>query len=158
MILNLTYNVNLREGCSGVMHIDIDMFVDLRRIEQLKYDYCWRYDSGDLDGLMELFTEDAVCELGLFGTWHGQGEIRRGYRELIESTGIPGSRRHAPANPQIEVLGDVARGRWYLVDYRTERGVTQPVRVVATYDDEYQRSETGWLVSRTSLEIQWIEP
>lgn len=140
------------------MEIDSETLVDLRRIEQLKYDYCWRYDSGDLDGLVELFTEDAVCELGPFGTWRGRTEIRAGYGALITATGIPGSRRHAPANPLIEVTGDSARGRWYLIDYRTEPDVAQPVRIIATYDDEYQRAGARWQVRRTSLEIQWMEP
>jgi ketosteroid isomerase-like protein len=141
-----------------VMEIDIDTLVDLRRIEQLKYDYCWRYDSGDLDALMGLFTDEAVCEMGLFGIWRGRDEIRRGYAEVMRTTGIPGSRRHAPANPQIEVDGDVARGRWYLIDYRTEENVTQPVRIIATYEDEYRRSGARWLVSHTSLTVHWIEP
>ena len=140
------------------MHIDLETLVDLRRIEQLKYDYCWRYDCGDLDALMEMFTVDAVCEMGLFGVWHGREEIKQGYAAVMRSTGIPGSRRHAPVNPQIEVSGDVAHGRWYLIDYRTEAVVTQPVRIVATYDDEYQRSGAGWLVRRSVMTVQWIEP
>lgn len=139
------------------MDIDLDTMVDLRRIEQLKYDYCWSYDTGDLEALMDLFVDDAVCELGMFGTWRGRQEIRQGYADLMAATGIPGSRRHAPANPQIEVSGDVARGRWYLVDYRTEEDVTQPVRIISTYDDEYVRSDGRWLVRRTSLTIEWVE-
>lgn len=60
------------------MEITAQTLVELRRVEQLKYDYCWAYDDGDLDRLSALFTGDAVCEMGFFGTWAGRGEIRRG--------------------------------------------------------------------------------
>lgn len=129
-----------------------------RRIEQVKYDYCWAYDSGDLDAMMRLFTDDAVCEMGFFGTWRGIEEIRHGYAELMASTGVPGSRRHMPGNPQITVDGSSARARWYLVDYRTEPGVMQPTRIIASYDDSYVRDGGRWRISRTSLEVHWVEP
>ncbi len=140
------------------LQTDIDTLVALRRIEQLKYDYCWAYDSGDLDAVVGLFTEDAVCEMGFFGTWRGRAEIRAGYADVMASTGIPGSRRHMPGNPQITVEGEAARGRWYLVDYRTEAGVAQPTRIIASYDDLYSREGDRWLISRTSLEVHWVEP
>jgi len=28
-------------------------------------------DSGDLKALVDLYTEDAVCEFGPYGSWHG---------------------------------------------------------------------------------------
>lgn len=140
------------------MHLDLETLVTLRQVEQLKYDYCRNYDSGDIDALVRLFTRDAICEMGFFGTWHGLDQIRTGYSDLMTSTGIPGSRRHLPSNPQIEVDGDWARGRWYLVDYRTEPGVTQPVRIIASYDDDYARVDGRWLIRRTALEVHWVEP
>ena len=139
------------------MRIDQESLADLRAVEQLKYDYCWAYDSGALGDLVELFTPDAVCELGAFGTYRGGQEIREGYAALMAVTGIPGTRRHLPANPRIEVEGDRARGQWYLVDFRTEPGVAQPVRIFATYDDDYVRAAGRWWIARTVMSVQWAE-
>jgi ketosteroid isomerase-like protein len=140
------------------MRIDRDSLADLRAVEQVKYDYCWHYDSGELDDLVALFAEDAVCELGPFGTFRGLEEIRTGYAGIMAATGIPGSRRHVPAAPRIDVHGDVARAQWYLVDFRTENGVEQPVRIFATYDDELRRVDGDWRIARTSIVVQWSEP
>lgn len=140
------------------MEITPETLVELRRVEQLKYDYCWAYDDGDLDRLVGLFTEDAVCEMGFFGTWRGREEIRGGYGDLMAATGIPGSRRHAVAQPQLEVDGDVATGRWTVLDFRTEAGLVQPVRIVAVAHDRYHRVDGIWLIARSSLDVQWVEP
>jgi ketosteroid isomerase-like protein len=140
------------------MNITAETLVDLRQVEQLKYDYCWAYDGGNLDRLVALFTEDAVCELGFFGTWRGRDEIRAGYGDLMVATGIPGSRRHAVTNPAIDIDGDTAQARWCVLDFRTEDGIDQPVRIVAVADDEYRRSDGGWLIARSALDVQWVEP
>jgi ketosteroid isomerase-like protein len=140
------------------MRINIDNLLDLRAVEQLKYDYCWHYDDGAVDDLVALFTEDAVCELGPFGSFRGRKEIHEGYAGIMAATGIPGSRRHLPAAPRIDIRGDRAGAQWYLVDFRTEEGAEQPVRIVATYDDECRRTEAGWRIQRTSLVVQWVEP
>lgn len=140
------------------MEITAETLVELRRVEQLKYDYCWAYDDGDLDRLVGLFTEDAVCEMGFFGTWRGREELREGYGDLMAATGIPGSRRHAVAQPQLEVDGDVAAGRWTVLDFRTEAGLAQPVRIVAVARDRYHRIDGTWLIAHSALDVQWVEP
>jgi ketosteroid isomerase-like protein len=140
------------------MEITAASLVELRRVEQLKYDYCWAYDDGDLDRLVSLFTDNAVCELGSFGSWTGRAEIRRGYGELMAATGIPGSRRHAVTNPDIDVRGDTATARWCVLDFRTEAGLAQPVRIVAVADDEYCRVDGRWRIARSALDVQWVEP
>jgi ketosteroid isomerase-like protein len=41
---------------------------DADEIRTLKHEYCWAFDADDLAGVMDLFTDDAVCDLGPFGT------------------------------------------------------------------------------------------
>jgi ketosteroid isomerase-like protein len=140
------------------VEITAETLVDLRRVEQLKYDYCWAYDAGDLDRLVGLFTDDAVCELGFFGTFRGPDEIRAGYGEVMATTGIPGSRRHVVTNPDIDIDGDTATARWCVLDFRTEEGLAQPVRIVAVAHDDYRRVDGRWLIARSRLDVQWVEP
>ncbi|MEY9211754.1 nuclear transport factor 2 family protein [Thermobifida halotolerans] len=131
---------------------------DREAIAELKHAYCWHYDTGDLDALMRLFTADAVCDLDAFGSWRSAEEIRQGYARQMAATGIPGTRLHSVSNPVIRVNGDRAKGWWYLVDYNIEPGCTAPVRILATYDDDYLRTEEGWRIERTRLSIRWRCP
>jgi ketosteroid isomerase-like protein len=124
-------------------------------IRQLKHEYCWAFDEGDLDGLMALFTDDAVCELGAFGSWNGRAEILAGYRNQLVLSGVPGGRLHSVSNSIIRVDGETATGRWYLVDYDISSGTTEPVRILATYRDAYRWQGDRWLIARTSLTIHW---
>jgi hypothetical protein len=128
---------------------------DLARIRRLKHQYCWCFDAADLDGLITLFTADAVCELGPFGTWRGVEDIRAGFAKQMVSSGVPGGVMHVVSNPLIEMDGNQARGRWYLVDYATSPDVVSPVKIVATYDDDYRCERGDWLIARTSLQVRW---
>ena len=131
---------------------------DMDRIEQLKYRYCRSFDEGDLDALIALFAADAVCELDSFGTWRGVGEIRAGFAEQMVNTGVPGRVMHVVSNPLIDIDGDHASAQWYLVDYSIAPGETSPVKIIATYDDEYRCENGEWLFARTSLRIRWRRP
>jgi len=135
------------------MEVAMDSAAD--EIRELKHEYCWAFDAGDLDRVMDLFTDDAVCELGPFGAWRGRAEIERGYREQMVYSRVPGGRLHAVTNEVIAVDGDTATGRWYLVDYDIEPGTTQPVRLLATYADGYRREGGRWRIATTSLTIHW---
>ena len=126
-----------------------------REIAGVKHAYCWSYDSGDLDALVDLFTEDAVCDFGEFGSWSGREEIRREYAAQMAGSGVPGTRMHTVTNPWITVDGDGARGRWYLVDLRTVAGHSQPVKILGWYDDAYRREAGRWRIARTSIDLLW---
>jgi hypothetical protein len=128
---------------------------DVAAICDLKSRYCWSFDDGHLDGVVSLFTEDAVCELGTFGSWNGRDEIVDGYRAQMVDSQVPGGRMHALSNPLIEVDGDSATGRWYLVDYDISGRHEQPIRLLASYRDEYRYVDGRWLMARTALTIHW---
>lgn len=128
---------------------------DVAAICDLKSRYCWSFDDGNLDGVVSLFTDDAVCELGTFGSWRGREEIEAGYRAQMVDSQVPGGRIHALSNPRIEIDGDSATGCWYLVDYDISGGHEQPIRLLASYRDEYRYVEGRWLMARTALTIHW---
>jgi ketosteroid isomerase-like protein len=127
---------------------------DADQIRDLNHRYCWCFDAADLEGLVSVFTDDAVCDLGPFGTWRGIAEIRAGFAaQMIDS--VPGGRLHSVSNDLIDVHGDTATGRWYLVDYDISPGSTTPVRIVAHCAEEYRRVDGRWLIRRTALQIRW---
>ena len=128
---------------------------DIAAICALKSSYCWYFDDSNLEDLLTLFTDDAVCELGTFGSWSGRDEIASGYRAQMVDSQVPGGRMHALSNPLIDVDGDRATGRWSLVDYDISGGSEQPIRLLASYRDEYRYLDGRWLMARTALTIHW---
>jgi hypothetical protein len=132
--------------------------VDVDAIRALKHRYCWCFDDGDLEGLLALFTGNAVCELGPFGSWHGIAEIRAGYARQMVDSGVPGGRLHSVTNELIDVEGDSATGRWYIVDYDIMPGAAAPVRIIGSYTDDYSRVDDRWLIARTAVQIRWRAP
>ncbi|MFV0463904.1 MAG: nuclear transport factor 2 family protein [Nostocoides sp.] len=127
-------------------------------INAVKHAYCWSYDSGDLDSLISLFTDDAMCDFGSVGSWRGREAIRIAYAEQMRASGVPGTRMHAITNPRIEVTGDQARGRWYLIDLHPAPGTWDPVRILGFYDDDFRRVDGTWRISRSSFVFHWVHP
>lgn len=131
---------------------------DIEAIRLLKARYCDLCDRGyDADGLMELFTEDAVWDGGLFGRYEGTRRIRR----FFEATGeIVRFAKHYVTNSVIEVDGDGATGRWYLLQTATmpsEAG-DRAVWGAARYDERYRRTPGGWKFTSVALEWDFWTP
>lgn len=129
---------------------------DWIQIFETKSAYSWHYDSPDLDALVGLFTDDAVCVFGAYGTWTGIDEIRAGFEENVSAPDNNFPSLHAVTNPMITIDGDTARGKWFLLDHvLTGAGSEPALRVCGVYDDEYRREEGGWKISRVDLRFIW---
>ncbi|HVN91809.1 MAG TPA: nuclear transport factor 2 family protein [Candidatus Binataceae bacterium] len=120
---------------------------DIEAIKQLKAEYCFALDDNRLEDLVSLFTDDAVCDFEpYFGIARGKEQIRALFRE-VEGDQPPGVPRtmHAVTNPWIRVTGDTAIGKWYLLDclFYT-KGEPRPLRILARYDEQYQRVNSEW--------------
>jgi ketosteroid isomerase-like protein len=76
-------------------------------IANLLSDYCWYVDRLDVDAVIDLFSDDAVFDLG-------QGRIHEGHaglRELYRRLDVYTATSHHITNPRIDVRGDVATAR-----------------------------------------------
>ena len=135
--------------------MNIEELASLEEIRQLRYTYSWCYDSGDLDGLVAIFTDDAICGFGPYGTWTGMEEIREGFRNSFQATGVPGTTMHAVTNPIIQLNDDQATGKWFLIDLILGAGDENPLRIVAYYDDGYRRDRGRWRISRSDIRFIW---
>ena len=110
---------------------------DIDEIKRLKARYAAACDNDyDADAIAELFTEDAVWEGGKFGKAEGRENIRRFFRH---APGVFSFAIHNVMNPRIEVEGDRATGRWYLMQPATREQGTEAVWLAAVYHDEYVR-------------------
>jgi ketosteroid isomerase-like protein len=125
-------------------------------IYELRSAYAWHYDSPDLDALVDIFTEDAVCEFGPYGRWDGRAEIRAGFAENVGAPDNHFPSLHAVTNPQIAIDGDEATGRWFLLDFVLTGGPGElPFRVAGVYQDRYRKVDGRWLIAFTHLDFLW---
>jgi uncharacterized tellurite resistance protein B-like protein len=114
---------------------------DLEAIKQLKAIYCFRIDAREIDALMERFTEDAVWDGGPMGRFEGRDAIGRFLRELPQQLSFS---LHWVMNPLIEIDGDRARGRWYLVEPLTSANGERAILGAGRYEERYVREGRVW--------------
>jgi ketosteroid isomerase-like protein len=125
-------------------------------IHQLQCSNAWNYDTPDFEGLVDLYTDDAVCKFGAYGTWTGKDEIRAGYRENVGAADNHFPTLHAVATPIIEIDGDEATGKWYLLDHVLTRGPGVPPNgVLGVYHARYRRDNGRWRIAELDLSFLW---
>jgi uncharacterized protein (TIGR02246 family) len=121
---------------------------DVHAIRRLKHEYCFAIDGGDYETWTSLFTEDGRFVRDSGETFEGHEEIHRfaseGFDEAFEHSA------HVVTNPVIDVEGDTATGRWYLLlfyrDADGNGGWTQ-----ASYDDRYRKVDGEWRVASSEV-------
>ena len=134
--------------------------LDVDDIKKLGLLYSQLQDHAYLDKLADIFTEDALCEFGPYGTWNGRQEIREHYAKVKEANGGSSfSALHANSHHWVEMTGpDTAVGRRYLLDLMTTRPKDEsPFIWLGLYDEEYRKVDGQWLIARTTLQFLWPE-
>jgi hypothetical protein len=144
----------------------IDDLLALEEIRNLRIGYAAYMDSLDADALAALFTEDAVCEFGSYGTWAGRPTIHDNYKSVMAQIVRPRDVMHIVTNPWVQLTGpDTARGRWYLIEMlptqHPETGLTapggssNPLFYLGLYEDAYRKTDGRWLIARVKLHFLW---
>ena len=108
--------------------------------------------------LVDLFTDDAVCEFGpdFGGDWVGKTQIRAHYARFLESEGPEFAVMHAVTNHDVRLIdATTALGRSYLLDLRTTEGVANPLILFGVYDDLYKKVAGAWKIHRTRIDFLW---
>lgn len=109
-------------------------------------------DDGDLDDYIQLFSEDAVWGGAGFGEKKGHEEIMAGAVERRASgTSGPGTHtRHVITTTTVSLGGDRANARSIFHFYASTHA-TPTLQIMGIYDDEFQRSDSGWRLSRRNI-------
>ena len=138
----------------------IDELLEVETIRKLRTLYSYYLDAGELDSLVALFSDDAVCEFGPYGTWTGKKMIAENYekveRPILEKGGFQSL--HANTNHWVEITGpDMAVGRVYLIDLVLGDPDPNKVPIVwlGVYDEAYKKVGGKWKISRSSLQFMW---
>jgi uncharacterized protein (TIGR02246 family) len=112
-------------------------------------------DAGDTDGMVALYTPDAVLEVPGMGTYLGADAIRAAFDDWKPK----GLQRHMPVNVVITGWdGEAARATTDVV-FIAQGDSGWAVQIVARYRDEFRRDGGKWLLSRRADEyIGWQPP
>jgi hypothetical protein len=136
---------------------ELRKLLEIEKIRKVKNLYSHMMDSRDIDGMIQLYTEDAVGEWGPdHGTWRGREAIRQ--QLLKHYTGRrPYDGLHFTTNLWIELTGPTtAMSRCYLHDVSTEPDPrTNPVIFFAIYDEDFEKIDGDWKIKRSRIQFLW---
>jgi ketosteroid isomerase-like protein len=130
---------------------------DFDQIRKLKSQYHVLINDCRFDEFADLFTEDAVVDMGYMG---GEVEPRRGKAEIHEMFAtIPKNLQQIKQfihNHMIEVDGDTGIG-WAFLEARYGSGGTS-YNVAGKYDDTYRRVDGRWLFATMHVSFYFTVP
>ena len=121
---------------------------DSREIENLIYTYAERIDTGDLEGVAELFRNGEIVSTAHNVRRTGISEVLEMYKlscRIHETTGTPLT-KHLTTNVIIETgpQGDQASARsYYTVLQATDALPLQPI-ISGRYRDQFQKRDGSW--------------
>ena len=145
----------------------LEQLIAAEEIRNVRGAYAAHLDRQDLDALIGLFTENAVCDFGeAFGRWVGRDEIRRNYAKTFADIGEPFNALHVVTNPWITIESPTrAHGRWYLLDLLTRQaphsalatrgGHDNPLLYLGVYEDDYVKTDGVWRFAYVKLHFLW---
>jgi len=145
----------------------LDDLLAIEEIKNLRYGYAAHFDSQELEALVAMFTDDAVCDFGEgYGVWRGRDEIKQNYQAAMKHVGAPFDGIHIMCDPWIRIQSPTAAiGRWYLIDWATRQqpisglatpaGTDHPLMYLGIYEDDYRKVGGKWLISYTKLHFLW---
>jgi len=126
---------------------------DRQAIVALTANYCWALDTGEYEGLREIFLPEATAQLG--------SSSQAGIDEIIErvSTSLAkfdGS-QHMVNTHEITVEGDTATSRCYVHAQHMRRAGEEPplFTLGGRYEDRLVRTPEGWRIRHRTLTSMW---
>ena len=145
-----------------------DLIARVRRLEDGEAvrhtwrDYCMRLDSGDWDGLGDVFCEDAVLEMdgldplapGLDGTYRGRASIIGDFYQRT-GTGAMEDRSlfatgHLSTNMQVDLQGDEATTLAYFFEIVANNRV-----LIGTYQHRLRREPDRWRLAFLRISVRF---
>jgi hypothetical protein len=142
---------------------ELRTLLEIEKIKKTKLLYSQLMDSRDIDGLAEIFAEDAICEFGPdYGVWTGKAEIHANYKKVFgshrdNSDALRYGGFHVTTNQWVELTGsDTAVSRTYLIDTVHEADPrTNPIIWLGLYDEDYVKVNGEWKIKRSTLQYLW---
>jgi ketosteroid isomerase-like protein len=123
-----------------------DQLSDIEAVKQVQYAYAYNIDVGNLEGVMSLFTDDAVAEYSVVGT---DPMNLDGIRQFLGEAIAGGRMVHQMLMPYVVVDGNKAFGTFYLMYFGTPTAETPPGQlpwIQGLYNNEYVKVGGEWKI------------
>ena len=136
----------------------LEEFLEKESIKELRIMYSHYFDGKMIEDLVDLFTDDAICEFGpnYGGDWVGKEAIHENFSRFLSGDGPTYEVMHSVTNPWIRLVDSTTdNGRWYLHDLRTSEGADNPLILYGIYDDIYKKVFVKWRIHRTRIDFLW---
>jgi len=116
---------------------------DWLEIGDLFVRYVCALDEGDVDTVVGCFAEDGSLASPVAGVHKGHAAIRAFAERFARYRESGAQLRHVISNMRIDVAGDRAHARCYLVVFLTRNGETRVIPP-GHYDCELTKATGGW--------------
>src|SRR5690242_11910047 len=96
----------------------IDELLAIEEIRTVRYLYGHYLDSGEIEKMVALFTEDGIAEWPehMGGHWKSKKQMFENWSKVFNDRARPFDRMHMWTNPYIRLTApDMADGRFYMV-------------------------------------------
>ena len=124
---------------------------DHQQIRELYARYAYALDHGDIERMMDCFTEDAVFESARQGRFEGRDGLRKFATNIPERLG--GAQiRHLITNQLCELGSDRGTGSCYFMYFHCKSGQVQQV-TVGEYSDELRKVDGHWRIQSRKVTI-----
>ncbi len=138
----------------------IKILEDIEEIKKVKANYTFYVDNQQPEDLLDLFAENAVCDFRplLPEKLEGKKNILAFYKDLCPQ--FMTMSRHHIMNGVIEVDGDTAKGKWYMLAPATfiiPKGETA-IWAQVTYEDEFVRVDGKWKIILVTDKQLFLSP
>ncbi|MET0908785.1 MAG: nuclear transport factor 2 family protein [Ilumatobacteraceae bacterium] len=138
----------------GALADRVAALVDRQAIVDLTVTYCWALDMRSWDELDDVFTTDALADLG--GEYRGIDAIKRRVSDVLL---VLDASQHMVSTHQVRIDGDRATCRCFLraqhVKLDAAGGTT--FMFAGRYEDDLVRTPDGWRIARRRLAPIWTE-
>jgi ketosteroid isomerase-like protein len=121
---------------------------DRFEIHELRAAYSRAIDEEDYERAHDVFTDDALVKYRDRDV-HGSEQVAEYWREEVEYA----FSMHTVRMPEIDIRGDVATGRWYMLVFYVAPDGTDG-QVMGWYEDEYERVDGEWRIAEMDMGIE----
>ena len=136
----------------------IKVLEDIEEIKRLMASYCYLVDAFQMDGVVDLFADNARAEYGPLGSYEGKDGIAAFFKEVVPNTQAWSA--HQVLNPIVTLDGEKAKGTWYLFCPAT---ILSPegdraVWIQGRYDNEFVKVDGRWKFSQLRFTFNFGTP
>ncbi|KEQ14617.1 bile acid 7-alpha dehydratase [Endozoicomonas montiporae] len=128
----------------------IQQLEHLEAIRQLKHRYLNSCDLKDIEAVRQCFAEgEILIDYGVIGTFSHRDSFIRVFEQMACHAHVIDL--HHGTNPEIEVNGDQASGRWALYFFTIDGRTGASQQLGGFYQDRYRLIEGQWFIVETKF-------